>query len=95
MSNSTIQVNQSNVSGQSNAVNNAASYLTMKDLSNKDEKTTIYANGNSKQSYLEGELLLQSLGEELDKEAGVISDLGVDFADYDKMLEGFWNLGER
>ena len=95
MSSKTIVVNQTTVSGQSEAVDSAASYLTMKDLGCKDVRSTITANGEGKQVFLEGQLLLQSLGEALDKEASNISDLGLDFAEYDKMLEGFWNMGER
>ena len=95
MSNPTIQVNQSTVGSQSDTVGNAASYLEMKALESVDEESTISANGNSRQSYYEGQLLIQSLGEALDTEAANIRDLGADFEEYDKLLEGFWNLGER
>ncbi|MBE5919048.1 MAG: TIGR04197 family type VII secretion effector [Pseudobutyrivibrio ruminis] len=93
--NPTINVSQSNVSTQSSSVDSAASYLEMKDLSSKDSKSTISANGNGKQAYLEGQLLLQSLGETLDAEASNIESLGEDFKQYDEMLSGFWELGER
>ena len=95
MTSSTIQVNQSNVGSQANSVSSAASYLEMKDLTTKDPDSTISAKENSLQAYYECQALIQSLGEAMDNEASNISDLGLDFKEYDEMLQGFWELGDR
>ncbi|QFJ53721.1 TIGR04197 family type VII secretion effector [Pseudobutyrivibrio xylanivorans] len=95
MPNQTIVVASADVGSQSQSVGKAASYLEMRALSTTDEKTTISANANSKQAYLECQALLQSLGSAMDKESSNISKLGLDFEEYDQMLQGFWNLGER
>lgn len=81
-----IKINQTAVKGNSESISKTAQYLKEETLSQKDNSTTLTANGKGQEVYDKSQKLLVALGQALDQEAVNIRSLGVTFQEYDEMM---------
>ena len=84
-----IKVAENTVDTHGQAYENAASYLKEQALSPTDDKSTISANSNSKNSFKAAEALVECLGSEIDAEAKTIRATGLEFKEYDQMIANY------
>lgn len=79
-------INQTIVESDSQVINGATMGLTAGVLVETDNESTIYANNRAKETFIETQNAIASIGEVLKQEAININNLGQEFIELDEKL---------
>ena len=81
-----ILISQTSVESDVQVIKGATMSLSAGVLVETDNESTIYANNIAKETFIETQNAIASLGNALRKEASNIKNLGVEFMDLDEKL---------
>lgn len=81
-----LLINQTAVESDSQVINGATMGLTAGVLVETDNESTIYANNRAKETFIETQNAIASIGEVLKQEAININNLGQEFIELDEKL---------
>ena len=81
-----IDIRQSDVTSYSSSIESGASQLQAKTLSTIDNESTITGNKECQIAFERGQAVLAQLMETINREAGMIEQLGADFSEADNCL---------
>lgn len=81
-----LLINQTAVESDSQVINGATMGLTAGVLVETDNESTIYANNRAKETFIETQNAIASLGNVLRQEASNIKNLGMKFTELDEKL---------
>lgn len=81
-----LRIDQTDINDNASDIETAAGYFAGQELSSEDSKSTISANGNSKDAFDEEENTLITYGNGLITAANNIENLGTAFTDFDELM---------
>ena len=86
-----IQIDQEILEADAQLITDMSLYFKGKSFGAMDMQTTISANANGKNAYSSAQVLIETFGEAMDREAKNIRELGLEFKEFD---ETYANLNE-